>query len=136
MRVLKIPVYGVSCYSKWVQDTIFKFLRGKCQYVDLTDANKNVKNKWYQNIGGSCNSVMEGSLFYPFILYILAVYQKFWNPEYFTSYHMVLNISIHDTIKNLVKLDTSNRWYVLVACVALYFMRLHLYYENTKESPW
>ena len=51
-RFLNSFVDGVSCESKWLQETISRFICGKCQHVGITDQNHNIKNNRYQNLGG------------------------------------------------------------------------------------
>ena len=114
------------CDSKWVQDTIYKFLHLQCHNIGLTDTKYNIKNNRWQNLGGSCAAVMVGYLFDPGLFYIAGVYHKLLFLEDFTSVHLVLNISIHENNKKLVEIDNSGGGYVVVICVTLYFTRLHL----------
>ena len=60
MIFLNSTMDGVICESKWVQEEICRFLRGKSQHIGLTYTNHNVKNNRYQNIGGYCAAVMGG----------------------------------------------------------------------------
>ena len=57
---LNISVGGVAFESKWVHETIHRFLCGMIQHVGITDKNHNVKNNQCQNVGGYCEAVMGG----------------------------------------------------------------------------
>ena len=94
--------------------------------------NHNVKNNQGKYLGSSCASVIRGYPFDTVIMNIAGLSHKLWRPEEFASNHMVLKISIHETIKNLVDLDISDGEDVAVVFVTFYFMRLCLYSVNTK----
>ena len=83
MRFLKISVDGVSCDSKWLQDTIRKFFCGKCQHVGITDPNQNIKYNRYHNFRGSCTEFMGGYLFDTGLLHLAGVSHNLWFPEEF-----------------------------------------------------
>ena len=136
MRFLKSAVYGVSCESRWVQETIRRFIFGKCQHVGITDPNHKIKNNRYQNLGGSFPSVMVGYLFDPGLLHIAGMSHKLCLPEEFASDILVLKLVSHRTIEKLGQLCGGNGGDVAVVCVTFYFMRLFLYAVNYTELSW
>ena len=66
----------VLCESKWVQETIHRFLCGKCQHVGITDLNHTIKYNQYQNLVGSCPVFVGGYLFDTEILHLAGVSHK------------------------------------------------------------
>ena len=53
MRFFNNAVKGVPCDSVMIQEAIHNHIYGDVCYVDLIDTNHDVKNNWYQIIGGS-----------------------------------------------------------------------------------
>ena len=69
-------------------------------------------------------------------MHIYGLPQELWCPEDFASDHLVLKITIHGTIMNLVGLGSRYGGNIAMVCVTLYLMQLSLFGVNKKDVLW
>ena len=80
MRFLNCAVYGVPCESVMIQEALLNYMSGDVCYVGLIDKNHKVKNNRYQMIGGSCEEILVGYVYYIGLLQAAGVIIELWRP--------------------------------------------------------
>ena len=130
----KVAVDGISCDDYFTRTLSCNFLKDKSNHTAITDLHHNLKNFWYQIIGGSgCTDIG----IYIIDTHLLTIYRvgiDLWRIIYYASDFLVLKLSSYNTLYKLCDiLPTEDEGSVGALCVTLYFVRLSLY-ANQQQS--
>ena len=131
-----VGVDGVSCDSKFVRETMLKFLKGDIEYTAGTDPNHNGKNQRYQVvIGGNAVKTIGSCLIDTGMVKASGIKQELWRVKDWADDLIVLKLYSSETVFEILKLKgPQDLRTIAITCLTLFFQCVHLVAVNCKDK--
>ncbi len=119
--VLNYSTEGVSLEVASNREQQKLYLAGLSDHLSFTDTNHNIKNSWYQEIGGSGKTpaLIGRYCFDVMLLKMFGAPRELLRPDDFESDALPLKLAPSNVVRALLELETNDTGNMMVSCVAV-----------------